>query len=62
MTDPTPEDIEKKPAESKGPDPSEGLRLMRAFLAIPSRDERLQVIKLAEMLAAASPPSTTVPD
>lgn len=62
MTDPTPEDTEKKSAESKGPDPSEGLRLMRAFLAISSRDERLQVIKLAEMLAAASLPSATVSD
>lgn len=55
MTDPTPEDIEKKSTESKGPDPSEGLRLMRAFMAITSRDDRLQVIKLAEFLAVATP-------
>lgn len=62
MTDPTPEDIEKKPIESKGPDPSEGLRLMRAFIVIPSRDDRLKVIKLAELLAAGSPPNAAVFD
>lgn len=62
MTDPTPEDIQTKPGISEGPDPSEGLRLMRAFVAIPSRDERLQIIKLAEMLAAASPSSPVVSD
>ncbi|TXH84775.1 MAG: hypothetical protein E6Q77_01905 [Rhizobium sp.] len=62
MTDHTLEDIEKKLAESKGPDPSEGLRLMRAFMTIRSRHGRLQVIKLAEMLAAASPSSLTISD
>lgn len=60
MTDPTPEDSKKKPAESKGPDPSEGLRLMRAFMAITSRDDRLQVIKLAELLAVAPPSGATI--
>lgn len=62
MTDPTPEDIENKPVESKGPDPSEGLRLIRAFVTIPSRDDRLQVITLAEMLAAASATNATTSD
>lgn len=62
MTNPTLKDTEKKQAKLEGPDPSEGLRLMRAFVAIPSRDDRLQVITLAEMLAAASPPGTSVTD
>lgn len=62
MTDPTPKDIQKKPADSKVPDPSEGLRLMRAFMAITSRDDRLQVIKLAELLAVAPPSSVTTSD
>lgn len=54
MTDPTFEDAEKKRTKLESTNPSEGLRLMRAFVAIPSRDDRLQVITLAEMLAAAS--------
>jgi hypothetical protein len=32
-------------------DPSEGLRLMKAFLKIPARDARASVIELAERLA-----------
>jgi len=62
MTDPTLKDTEKKRTELEGPDPSEGLRLMRAFVAIPSRDDRLQVITLAEMLAAASPSGASAAD
>lgn len=62
MTDPTLKGIEEKRIELEGPDPSEGLRLMRAFVAIPSRDDRLQVITLAEMLAAASPPNVSASD
>jgi hypothetical protein len=33
------------------PDPSEGLRLMKAILKIPARDARAAVIELAERLA-----------
>lgn len=61
MTDPT-QDAEKKRIALEGPDPSEGLRLMRAFVTIPSRGDRLQVITLAEMLAAASAPGASVAD
>lgn len=61
MTDPT-QDAKKKRIELEGSDPSEGLRLMRAFVAISSRDDRLQVITLAEMLAAASPRGASVAD
>jgi len=33
------------------PDPSEGLRLLKAFLKIPAQDARAAVIELAERLA-----------
>jgi hypothetical protein len=33
------------------PDPSEGLRLMKAFLKIPAPEARASVIELAERLA-----------
>lgn len=62
MTDPTLKGTEDKRIEFEGPDPSEGVRLMRAFIAIRSRDDRLQVVTLAEMLAAASPPDPSVAD
>lgn len=62
MTDPTLKDTELKRAGLDCPDPSEGLRLMRAFITIPSRDDRLKVIKLAELLAAGSPPGASIAD
>lgn len=38
--------------DSMTPDPSEGLRLMKAFLKITAREARASVIELAERLAA----------
>jgi hypothetical protein len=40
---------------STKPDPSEGLRLMKAFLNITAREARTSVIELAERLAARRP-------
>lgn len=62
MTDPYVKQYEGSQSHLNNISPSEGLRLMKAFLTISSRDDRLKVISLAEMLAAGALPYAKNPD